>query len=102
MVAEIFFADAGAIREQPPERKGAVRLRLSVYHSGPMDCRFRKAGDSQRSAATDFEGECGQAVGVEISGRILKLLRARRANGALQLLELLHLFLRLDGFPLLA
>ena len=42
MVAEVFLADAGPVREHAAEAQGALRLGLSVHHAGSLAGGFRE------------------------------------------------------------
>src|SRR5207344_1482069 len=61
LVAEIFSADPGALRQLRPAGQDAVRLRLAGDHARPLAGGFCQAGHPRRDQAKSIEGQCAQA-----------------------------------------
>src|SRR6185369_16435601 len=58
LVAEVFLARAGPLREHAAEAQDVVRLGLPADHAGSMDEGLHRGGLQARGAAADPEGEC--------------------------------------------
>src|SRR5262249_39486544 len=69
LVAEIFPADPGAIRELAAQGEDPLRLRLSGHVAGALDGRLRQAADQARGAAADPQGKRRPAAEAQVTLR---------------------------------
>ncbi len=67
LVAQVFRAEARAVRELSVERQSLVRQRQPGDRSRALACRVRQAADQARGAAADPQGERGEAARAQVT-----------------------------------
>ena len=69
LVAEVFFARAGALRQLAAQAQDAVRFGFPADHAGSLDEGLRRGGLQARSAAADPQGKRDQGLEAGVASR---------------------------------